>query len=68
MHGAGQRPFVSSYLAQRSLGNLGQLNTIPETEPGAADSGVTHPALSGENDLVDMKGHKAENTDHRLYS
>ncbi|CAB1435552.1 unnamed protein product [Pleuronectes platessa] len=42
-------------MAQRSLGNLGQLNLIPETEPGAADSGVRHiqrhPALSGQNDL-----------------
>lgn len=44
---AGQRPSVSSYLAQRSLGNLGQLNLIPDIEPGAADSGVTHPAESG---------------------
>lgn len=55
MHGAGQLPPVSSYLAQRTLGNLGQLNPIPETKLGAADSGVTHPA--GENDLVGIKGH-----------
>ena len=48
-------------MAPRSLGNLGQLNLIPETEPDATDSGVTHiqqrPALSGENDLG-IKGRK----------
>ena len=43
----GQRASVSSSLARRSLGNLGQLNPIPETEPGAADSGVTHASASG---------------------
>lgn len=44
---AGQSPFVSSYLAQRSPVNLGQLNPIPETELGSADSGVTHPSACG---------------------
>jgi len=43
-HKQGHRPSVSSYLAQeRETGtsDWGRPNPIPETEPGAADSGVT---------------------------
>lgn len=46
VRGAGQCPFVSGYPAQRILGNLGQLNLILDTEPDAADSGVTQQVAS----------------------